>query len=69
MLMSPHAADLAQLMIDEKVPVVTTGAGSPGKYMEGWKAAGIKIIPVIPSVALARRMERAGADALVAEGR
>ena len=68
MLMSPHAADLAQLMIDEKVPVVTTGAGSPGKYMEGWKAAGIKIIPVIPSVALARRMERMGADALVAEG-
>lgn len=68
MLMSPNAADLAQLVIDEKVPVVTTGAGNPGKYMEAWKNAGIKVIPVIPSVALAKRMERAGADAVVAEG-
>lgn len=68
MLMSPHAADLAQLMIEEKVPIVTTGAGSPGKFMEAWKTAGIKVIPVVPSVALARRMERMGADALVAEG-
>lgn len=68
MLMSPNAEDLAQLVIDEKVPIVTTGAGSPGKYMEAWKNAGIKIIPVVPSVALARRMERMGADALVAEG-
>lgn len=68
MLMSPHAADLAQLMIEEKVSIVTTGAGSPGKFMEAWKTAGIKVIPVVPSVALARRMERMGADALVAEG-
>lgn len=68
MLMSPNADDLAQLVIDEKVPFVTTGAGNPGKYMEKWKAAGIKVIPVIPSVALAKRMERSGADAVVAEG-
>ena len=68
MLMSPNADDLAQLVIDEKVPIVTTGAGNPGKYMEAWKNAGIKVIPVVPSVALAKRMERSGADALVAEG-
>lgn len=68
MLMSPNADDLAKLVIEEGVPVVTTGAGNPGKYMEAWKAAGIKVIPVIPSVALAKRMERAGADAVVAEG-
>ncbi len=68
MLMSPNAEDLAQLVIDEKVPVVTTGAGNPGKFMEAWKNAGIKVIPVVPSVALAKRMERAGADAVVAEG-
>ena len=68
MLMSPNADDLAQLVIDEHVPIVTTGAGNPGKYMDAWKAAGIKVIPVVPSVALAKRMERAGADAVVAEG-
>ncbi len=68
MLMSPNAEDLAQLVIDEKVPVVTTGAGSPGKFIEGWKNAGIKTIPVVPSVALAKRMVRAGADAVIAEG-
>lgn len=68
MLMSPNAADLAQLCIDEKVAVVTTGAGNPGAYIPAWKDAGIKVIPVIPSVALAKRMERAGADAVVAEG-
>lgn len=68
MLMSPSAEDIAQLVIDEKVAFVTTGAGNPGKYIEGWKNAGIKVIPVIPSVALAKRMERAGADAVVAEG-
>lgn len=68
MLMSPNAEELAKLVIEEKVPVVTTGAGNPGKYMEAWKAAGIKVIPVVPSVALAKRMERAGADAVVAEG-
>lgn len=68
MLMSPNAEELSRLVIDEKVPVVTTGAGNPGKYMAEWKEAGIKVIPVIPSVALAKRMERAGADAVVAEG-
>ena len=68
MLMSPNAQDLAQLVIDEKVPIVTTGAGNPGKFMEAWKNAGVKVIPVVPSVALAKRMERAGADAVVAEG-
>ena len=68
MLMSPNAEELARLVVEEKVPVVTTGAGNPGKYMEAWKAAGIKVIPVVPSVALAKRMERAGADAVVAEG-
>lgn len=68
MLMSPNADDLAQLCIDEKVAVVTTGAGNPAKYIPDWKNAGIKVIPVIPSVALAKRMERAGADAVVAEG-
>ena len=68
MLMSPNADDLAQLVIDENVPIVTTGAGNPGKYMENWKNAGIKVIPVVPSVALAKRMEKAGADAVVAEG-
>jgi enoyl-[acyl-carrier protein] reductase II len=68
MLMSPHAPDLAQLVVEEKVAIVTTGAGSPGKYMEDWKAAGIIIIPVVPSVALAKRMERLSADALVVEG-
>ena len=68
MLISPNAEDLAQLCIDEKVAVVTTGAGNPGKFIPAWKEAGIKVIPVIPSVALAKRMERAGADAVVAEG-
>ena len=68
MLMSPNADDLAKLIIEEKVPVVTTGAGNPGKFMDAWKEAGIKVIPVVPSVALAKRMERAGADAVVAEG-
>lgn len=68
MMMSPNTDDLAQLCIDEKVAVVTTGAGNPAKYIPAWKDAGIKVIPVIPSVALAKRMERAGADAVVAEG-
>lgn len=68
MLMSPNAEDLAQLVIDEKVPIVTTGAGSPGKFIDGWKNAGVKTIPVVPSVALAKRMVRAGADAVIAEG-
>lgn len=68
MLMSPFAEDIARLVIEEKVPVVTTGAGNPGKYIEAWKEAGIKIIPVIPATAMAKRMQRAGADAIIAEG-
>ncbi len=68
MLMSPNADELAKIVVEEQVPVVTTGAGNPGKYIEAWKAAGIKVIPVVASVALARRMERAGADAVIAEG-
>ncbi len=68
MLMSPYADDVAKVVVEEGVPVVTTGAGNPEKYMEMWKAAGIKVIPVVASVALAKRMERYGADAVVAEG-
>ncbi|MEG1780234.1 MAG: enoyl-[acyl-carrier-protein] reductase FabK [Clostridium sp.] len=68
MLMSPHADDVARIVVEEGVKVVTTGAGNPGKYMEMWKNAGIKVIPVVASVALARMMERGGADAVVAEG-
>jgi len=68
MLMSPHAKDIAQMVIEEKVHVVTTGAGNPGPFMEAWKKAGIIVIPVVPSVALARRVERNGADAVIVEG-
>ena len=68
MLMNPEADVIAKILAEEQVPVVTTGAGSPEKYMKQWKAAGIKVIPVIASVAMAKRMERVGADAVVAEG-
>ena len=68
MLISPYAEDVAKVVAEEGVKVVTTGAGSPEKYMKMWKEAGIKVIPVVASVALARRMERCGADAVVAEG-
>ncbi|MCL2020154.1 MAG: enoyl-[acyl-carrier-protein] reductase FabK [Oscillospiraceae bacterium] len=68
MLMSPYADDLARVVAEEKVAFVTTGAGNPGKFMEQWKNAGIKVIPVVPGVALAKRMERSGADAVIAEG-
>ena len=68
MLLSPHAEDVAKVVVEEGIKVVTTGAGNPEKYMEMWKAAGIKVIPVVASVALARRMEKYGADAVVAEG-
>ncbi len=68
MLLSPHAEDVAKVIVEEGIKVVTTGAGNPEKYMEMWKAAGIKVIPVVASVALAKRMERYGADAVVAEG-
>jgi len=68
MLMSPCVADVMQVVIEEKVPVVTTGAGSPGPYIETLKSVGCKVIPVVASVALAKRLERMGADAVVAEG-
>lgn len=68
MMMSPFAEELFSLCIEERVAVVTTGAGNPAVYIPSLKAAGIKVIPVVPSVALAKRMERAGADALVCEG-
>ena len=68
MLMSPHVEAVANLVIEEKVPVVTTGAGLPGKYMPAWIEAGIKVVPVVPSVAIARRVERSGATAVIAEG-
>ncbi|MGE5485788.1 MAG: enoyl-[acyl-carrier-protein] reductase FabK [Ignavibacteriales bacterium] len=68
MLLSPFVEDVLDLVTAERVPVVTTGAGNPGPFMEKLKGAGIKVIPVIPAVALAKRMERAGADAVIAEG-
>lgn len=68
MLMSPYADEVAKVLVEEGVKVVTTGAGNPEKYMKMWKEAGIKVIPVVASVALAKRMERCGADAVVAEG-
>lgn len=68
MLLSPHADEVAKVVVEEGIKVVTTGAGNPEKYMEMWKAAGVKVIPVVASVALAKRMERYGADAVVAEG-
>ena len=68
MLIAENASEIAELVCEEGVSVVTTGAGSPGKYMEKWKAHGIKVIPVVASVALAKRMEKSGADAIIAEG-
>lgn len=68
MLMSPYSAEVAQVVTEEKVAAVTTGAGNPEKYLEMWKNAGIKVIPVVASVAMAKRMERYGADGVVAEG-
>ena len=67
-LIHPLIDELAQVVIDEKVPVVTTGAGNPSKYIESWKKAGTKVIPVVPNVTLAKRVERYGADAVIAEG-
>ena len=68
MLLNPNAEEVAKIVIEEGVKVVTTGAGNPGKYMEMLKNAGVKVIPVVASVAMAKLMERAGADAVVAEG-
>ena len=68
MLMSPFADDIAQMVVEEHVAVVTTGAGNPGKYMDAWKTAGIRVIPVVASVGMAKLMTRLGASALIAEG-
>lgn len=68
MLLSPYADDIAQLVLDENVPMVTTGAGNPAAYMEQWKNAGVKVLPVVASVTYAKRLEKMGADAVIAEG-
>ena len=68
MMISPYADEVAKVAVEEGVAVVTTGAGSPEKYVKMWKEAGIKVIPVVASVAMAKRMQHCGADALVAEG-
>ena len=68
MLLTPHIDELVQMVLDEHVPAVTTGAGNPGKYMPALMDAGIKVIPIVPSVALAKRMESIGADAVIGEG-
>lgn len=68
MLISPYADEVAKVVVEEKVPVVTTGAGTPEKYMKEWTESDIKVIPVVASVALAKRMEKCGATAVVAEG-
>ncbi|MBQ8390638.1 MAG: nitronate monooxygenase, partial [Oscillibacter sp.] len=68
MLMNPCADEFAQIIIDERIPIVTTGAGNPGKYIPAWKAAGIKVIPVVAASVLAIRLARLGVDAIIAEG-
>lgn len=68
MLMNPHADEIAQLLIEEHVPVVTTGAGNPGKYIPAWKDAGMKVLPVVAAAVLAKRLSRLGVDAIIAEG-
>ena len=68
MLLHPQIDEFAQIVIDENVPVVTTGAGNPSKYMKIWKEADIKVIPVVPNLTLAKRVESNGADAIIAEG-
>ncbi|HOK50029.1 MAG TPA: enoyl-[acyl-carrier-protein] reductase FabK [Sedimentibacter sp.] len=68
MLLSPYAKEVSRMLADERVPVIVTGAGNPGKYIKIWKEAGIKVIPIAPSVAFARHFEKAGADAVICEG-
>ena len=68
MLLTPHIAELIDVSLEEKVPVVTTGAGNPGSFIKSFKEIGTKVIPVVPSVALAQRMEKVGADAVIVEG-
>ena len=68
MLLSPYVDEVIQVIIEEQVPIITTGAGNPGKYMSALKAAGIKVIPVVNSVSLGKRLERSGVDAVIGEG-
>lgn len=68
MLLSPYAEDIVDIVCDERVPVVTTGAGNPGKYIDRFKSLNIKVIPVVPTVSLAQRLEKLGVDAIIAEG-
>ena len=68
MLMSPYADEIAQVIIEEKVPVVTTGAGNPGKYIKAWKEAGVKVFPVVAAAVLAKRLARLDVDGIIAEG-
>ena len=68
MLLHPQAAEMAKVVIEEKVPVVTTGAGSPGAYVPAWKDAGMKVFPVVPAALLARRLALLGVDGIIAEG-
>ena len=68
MLMSPYADDIAQIILEEGVKVVTTGAGNPGKYIPAWKEKGIKVMPVVAAAVLAKRLDRYGVDAIIAEG-
>lgn len=68
MLLSPYVEDVMEVIYKEKIPVVTTGAGNPGKYLDKLKSIGTKVLPVVPSVALAKRMEKSGADAVIVEG-
>jgi len=68
MLLSPYAKEVSRMLADERVPVIVTGAGNPGKYIKIWKEAGIKVIPIAPSVAFARHFEKAGVDAVICEG-
>ena len=68
MLLSPYVEEVMQVIIDEKIPVITTGAGNPGKYMPKLKEAGIKVIPVVNSVALGKRLGKSGVDAIIGEG-
>jgi len=68
MLLNPNADEIARIAVEENVPVIITGAGNPGKYIKMWKESNISVLPVVPSVALAIRMERAGVDAVIAEG-
>ena len=68
MLMNPHVDEMAELLVEEKIQIVTTGAGNPGKYVPMWKEHGMKVFPVVSSTLLAKRMERAGVDAVIAEG-